>query len=241
MDSEFDLDETHDEEATEPTGFHWPIGWGVMLAIGWLAYELTAQPPYGIAVTCTKVMWKDLAVGWWWFRRDHWTIRGICGMLLVWSRGLERYFIVVLFIAITLLIITFGNNAGVNSVWYATAMISLMSLCIWFMLGILVTVIGGLGRVPLWIDASLHISKEHDLFPPVCTTENQLLLILFPTWGIGFCLPIPFIVEAVMKRNLALASPVFIWLLLPLARHVVAHSPDASWNAGPQKRIDASD
>ena len=42
----------------------------LLLVIGWVLYELTAQPALGVAAVCIKFGWDDFRTAWWLRRRD---------------------------------------------------------------------------------------------------------------------------------------------------------------------------
>src|ERR1700756_1259265 len=54
--------------------------WSVMLLLGFLLYEWTAQPALGIVVVCSKIGWKDFRTGFWLLQTDPRRSRG-------WANG----------------------------------------------------------------------------------------------------------------------------------------------------------
>src|SRR5437868_5740148 len=69
------LSETTFEEPP-PTPWTNHISWGALFAVGWLIYELTARPSFGIVVACGKFGWEDFLAAHWLLRTDPYRGRG---------------------------------------------------------------------------------------------------------------------------------------------------------------------
>jgi hypothetical protein len=64
-----DVDDSwSDEEASRRHGNL--MSWPALLAVGWLLYEVTAQPNLGAAIVCVKFGWNDFRAAFWLRRMD---------------------------------------------------------------------------------------------------------------------------------------------------------------------------
>jgi hypothetical protein len=53
-----------------PATWHVPFVWSALLLLGWVVYELTAQPALGAFAVCVKFGWNDFRSAWWLRRID---------------------------------------------------------------------------------------------------------------------------------------------------------------------------
>ncbi len=230
-----------DFEDTEPTSFRWPIGWSVMLAIGLAAYEITAQPRWGIALTCTKIMWSDLATGLWWLRRDPWRQRGVCGITLLVIRATAKYAITL--IATSLLMSAFMDQPPrpEDTTFVFTVRVGCLSLVFWMVSGLFITFLAVMGRVRLWVDSSLTRARLWDNFPPICCGWNQAIWLLLGTriaeWIVGVCFFWAMADRFNMSLPLGITFNVIGWILLLTgqiiaSRRIIACSPEQCWGTG---------
>src|SRR5690348_799120 len=54
----------------EDRGWRFPLSWTVLILLGWLLYECTAQPALAAAVACAKFGWADVRAAFWLRRVD---------------------------------------------------------------------------------------------------------------------------------------------------------------------------
>src|SRR5947209_18895965 len=78
---------TADEERPG-RGWHGPFTWTGLLAVGWVLYELTAQPAVGAVAVCLKFGWEDFRTALWLRRRDPDRRRGRACFWLYAGNGL---------------------------------------------------------------------------------------------------------------------------------------------------------
>ena len=169
-----------DFDDSESSGFRWPFGWGVMLALGWLVFEVTAQPRFGIAVTGTKLMWNDLLTARWWLKRDPWFERRVCMLLLIVIRASAKYAITLMGICIAMSLFEDRGNPFEGSALEFTSHAGGMALSLSMFSGFLITVLAGMSGVRLWIGKGLTESRRLDQFPPVQRGWNQTVWLLLP-------------------------------------------------------------
>ncbi len=177
-----DSDNPDDDFLTADTpGFRWPFGWGVMLALGWLAFELTAQPRFGIAVTCTKLMWNDLVTARWWIKRDPWWQRRVCVTILLVIRAITKYSFTLMGIC---MVSSFFENSGkpfeLTTLRYSFV-IGYGAFILGSIAGVVITPLSIISGVRLWLDKGVTESRRVDHFPPKPRGMNQTGLLLLGT------------------------------------------------------------
>jgi hypothetical protein len=67
-----------------------PVTWTGLILVGWLLYELTAQPALGVVGVCLKFGWEDFRTAWWLRRRDPERHRGQACFWLYVANGLWK-------------------------------------------------------------------------------------------------------------------------------------------------------
>ena len=67
-----------------------PVTWTGLILVGWLLYELTAQPALGVVGVCLKFGWEDFRTAWWLWRRDPQRQRGRACFWLYVANGLWK-------------------------------------------------------------------------------------------------------------------------------------------------------
>ena len=230
-----------DVEDTEPTGFRWPFGWGVMLAIGWFVFELTAQPRFGIALTCTKLMWNDIATGVWWLRRDPWRQRGVCGMTLLVIRATAKYAFTLMGVGLLMSVFMDQGQKIEDTTFGFTVLVGGFSLVFWMVSGLFITFLAVIGRVRLWIDSGVTHSRLWDEFPPQGRRWNQTVWLLLGTRVaeliIGVCFFWAMTDRFRMSLPLGIAFNVTGWILLLagqifVSRRIIARTPGQCWEIG---------
>lgn len=224
----------------EPPSRGWTehISWGVMLALGWLIYEVTARPSFGIAVACGKFGWNDFLTAHWLLRTDPDRNRGRTCFWFYIANGLWKVTIAAFLATGTLLIlmVVLNDNAprGLFGVGL-TAAVGVTLLAVIPLIGVLHA--RGYG-VRVWVDASIHQSRQENVWPPRATGLNAIMGLLFPT------LMVPIVVTAVVTIQAGLVAMfvsvigegILIWSLF---RGVCADSPKECWS--PVATIDDDD
>ena len=231
----------YDEVEAESVVSDWAFGWGVMLAVGWFVFELTAQPRFGIAATCTKLMWNDIKTGLWWLKRDPWRQRGICGMTLLVIRATAKYAFTLIAIGCVMSGLVEREEKLEDTTFAFTVLTGGFALAFWMVSGFFITILCVMGGVRLWIDGSLQQSRKRDVFPPECRGRNQSAWLLLGTrLGeiiVGAC------VLAMIAEKLNLNVPGGIALIvcgsipllavqLLISRRIIATAPSQCWSGG---------
>jgi hypothetical protein len=168
----------------------------LLFALGFLVYELTANPGLGAAIACTKFGWDDFLTARWLRRRDLDRRRGRAEFWLFVAVGLWKT-------AVTGVVVIFGvgfleatlrpppqigqappppSDAIVGALLTAFFGFTLSSLAT---LRAFVTALRF--RVRLWIDGKVHRDRRADRWPPLTTEgrKNRAGAVLFTALFLG--------------------------------------------------------
>jgi hypothetical protein len=234
------------------------LAWPILLAAGWLLYELTAQPNLGAVLVCAKFGWEDFRTALWLGRADTNRRRAhACFWLYMawalWKTALTAFLAILTF---ALLGGFHGPAPGVPGLaaavlppWFAGV---LWTAWMGFGLSILTSCIAfGLARVygiKLWLNPALHQARKANVWPPPefsfgrdNRAEYLLISMLFLVGVLVFSMLAALLVVAVMNGRgtpLVLASflisllvgPVsFVSLLDKFTKGLTAGTPRECW------------
>ena len=155
--------------------------WFLLMAIGFLAFELTAQPALVAVAVCSKFGIPDLLNGLWLRRTDPLRARGkicfwFCLSQGLWKTTMVAFVAMLMFIAIAQLLLV--QNGQPPAGFVGTAMTFVMS----FITASLTTWMGFvLARTAghlIWIDENLKASRKTKTFPPQPGTNNRVRWLL---------------------------------------------------------------
>jgi hypothetical protein len=208
------------------------IWWGAMLPLGWLIYELTAQPSFAIVVACARFGWNDFLTAHWLLRTDPVRGRGKTCFWFYVASGLWKITVAAFLITgcILMLAVVFAKNGkfapprGLIDVGL-TAVIGITLLAIVPLVGVMHARIYG---VKVWVDSSIHEYRRHNFWPPQATGFNATMGLLFPA------LLVPMVLTALITFRLGIWSllacvfgeGLYLWVLF---RSVAAHEPADCW------------
>jgi len=170
--------------------------WGAIALVGFLIFELTAEPALSFSAVCLRYAWEDLRTAWWLRRNDDWPVRArVLGWFLL-ARGLARVGIAAFAVVLcwVFLSIAIEQRKGVVKpagqplpmpAWFPA--VALMMLA-----GILgTTLCSTLGvwtsrraRLPVWLDPVLHTCSAERRWPPAGNEFGQVNLIDLPWLGV---------------------------------------------------------
>jgi hypothetical protein len=151
--------------------------WSTLGLIGWLAFELTAQPAVGVAIFCSRFGWDDFLTAAWLRRTDPHRARARACSWFCLSLGMTR----ILFAAFGLMMLVTSilgslQGAGPNqnpnpnrdlpNYFYGLIFLMLVATPILAFFAILGSVAARRGRTQVWIDASLSRARHRNLWPP---------------------------------------------------------------------------
>lgn len=216
----------HDEPPAD--GWTNRISWGAMLALGWLIYEVTARPTFGIAVACGKFGWDDFLTAQWLWRTDPVPGRGRTCFWFFVANGVWKITIAA-FLAtggLLILMVALNHNLPRELIGLGvTAAIGVSLLAVLPLIGVAHARSHG---VRVWIDGAVHQSRKAGLWPPEATGFNCTMGLLFPA------LLAPIVLSAVMTFPFGIVAMLttvfgeglFIWSLF---RGVCADSPEECW------------
>src|SRR2546421_118232 len=97
--------ENHEDNEWGPARrWHGAFTWTGLLVVGWVLYELTAQPALGAVAVCLKFGWEDFRTARWLRRRDPDRGRGRACFWLYVGNGLWKTALVALVILFAMVV-----------------------------------------------------------------------------------------------------------------------------------------
>jgi len=185
----------------------------ILIAVGLVVYELTAQPGLGAAIACTKFGWDDFLTARWLRRRDSNRRRGRAEFWLYVAAGLWKTAVtaVVVMFAVAILMPFLPGAAPGNRPMAASFLAALWTAFIGFGLSTLATAYTFASalrhRTRLWIDSRVHRDRREDRWPPTSTPDrrNRAGAVLFTALFLGMlvALGLFYVVLSTALRGLA--------------------------------------
>lgn len=230
----------------------WPIDWLTFLAIGWVLYELTAQPAAGVAAVCVKFGWEDFRTALWLRRTDPRYRRGKAFFWLYLAAGLGKTALVALAMIIPYSVIIDLRGRGPNPVQNLEVVLMATSATMigsFALSGLSVTFAcwdAYWGGFPLWLSRGVHRARRKNVWPPsLCVNEESnhlgallltvLLLLIVPAYF--FCL---LLILLVVQINFLFVPLVLLSIIGVICgsltfgalvnRKLKASSPSACWD-----------
>jgi hypothetical protein len=164
-----------------------------ILAVGWLIYEVTAQPALAAMAMCLKFGWDDYLTAHWLRRTDPDRNRGRACYWLYASSGLWKVAItglgmILLILALVTIIKVRGNQARQLLPMLAAAG---FTLTIGFGLSALTSYysvwLARKHRVRLWLNGAVARARQHNEWPPLYGWDNRVMVLMVTTM-ISTCL-----------------------------------------------------
>lgn len=227
-----------ENESAQEFHFHWPWGWGAMLAAGWLVFEITAQPRFAIAATCSKLVWNDCLTGLWLLRRDPWRQRGVCNLILLLIRATAKYAFVLIALGFVMIECAKHGLDIDQAAFEFTVGTGAIAVALWMFGGLFVSFLCVIGKVRLWIDSRMHEARERDVFPPTCHGWNQTVWLLMGSrlaemvvivcfcWAMSERFKLP----AVIGITLMTVGPLlFLAVQIFVSRRIIARATEPCW------------
>lgn len=218
----------------QPPAKQWAehVSWGAMLALGWLIYEVTAQPAVGIVIACAKFGWNDFLTAHWLLRSDPDRGRGRTCFWFYFASGLWKItaaaFIVTGLILIVAVVMGLRGPRLPKGLML-TALTSAGGIMLLAVIPLLGVLCARFYRVKVWIDSSIHAYRRANVWPPEPDGVNSTMGLLFPA------LMVPITMTAIVTFRggvLLLLASVFAEgiLLWSLFRGVSARTPYECWD-----------
>ena len=241
-----------DKDDPEPPGSGWRprLTWPVLLLIGWVLYEATAQPGLAAAITCAKFGWADFQAARWLRRVDPDRGRGRACFWFDLAFGLWKVAVLATAMMIALLFIGSLVNAGRRRFGgdVLTPVLSgvLIAAGVGFGLSFLTTYIALWSamrqRVKVWLGFAPYRARSERFWPPCHGQTNvapfvtmttliltlwAFLLTLLVLVTLGGRFHLVFLV--MLLTGVFLAFPAFLLVFRLLDHSVFAQSPHECW------------
>jgi hypothetical protein len=267
MNQEFDAYIHEESDSGRSDGSRWnaPLIWTVLFILGFLVYEITARPAYGITIVCAKFGWNYFRSALWLVRVDPNRQRGWASFWLYLAAALAKIAITASMILLAFGILTLipvpvafqpqGNaNAGVKEIMlaYVTAFVA-------FPLSGLVTIAaliqGARRKIKLWLDPRVEHARKQNNWPPIDLERfkqnriywllgTTLMFFILPVWVVAVISPfVPMGPGRIMLPH----AEIFVVLmtLIPavglvgiinfIQRRVIANTPQECWGDAESK------
>ena len=162
--------------------------WFLVVAIGFLLFELTAQPALVAVAVCSKFGIADFLNGWWLRRTDPIRARGKSCFWFCWSQGLWKTTFVALIAMVMFVLFTGllnqgggGNGAkgaGPPDAFFGMAITFLVALILASLTTVIGVLIARIGGMLIWIDGNLTHCRRGKIFPPEEGATNRVGYLL---------------------------------------------------------------
>lgn len=205
-----------------------PFAWGVLFGLGYLVYEVTHRPVWGLAVVCAKFGWNDLRTSWWIIGRDPRRLRGaICGLFYLAAAASKVTMAAFLGAAAILWFAALAGERPPKELMGLsfTAVLGLSLLAI-FALG--AAIVARVAGIRVWLDATLKQSRELDEWPPRRHGQNGTLGVSIPA-----VIVVSLVAPQIASRmgflpvlGLIFVTATMLWWLF---QSVAALTPDECW------------
>lgn len=184
------------DDTTEPTESRLlpAFVWFALLALGWLIFELTAEPVFVALVSCAKFGWNDLLTSLWLRRTDPNKTRGRIHSLFYLAHGFWKITLASSGISYLLLMVDVlqeapGKLKGPPVELKATFILSVVA----FLLSAFITWIAVIrsrwSGSKVYVNATIHQSRRLNLWPPQVSGRNhvnRLVVTALLLWVLAF-------------------------------------------------------
>ncbi|MFK7818810.1 MAG: hypothetical protein AB8G99_08825 [Planctomycetaceae bacterium] len=224
--------------------------WFLVVAVGFLLFELTAQRALVAVAVCSKFGIGDFLNGFWLRRTDPLRARGKSCFWLCLSQGLWKTTIVAFIAMVMFVLLAKVFNAGGRAPdgFVGTAMTFLVAFILASLTTVLAVVIARIGGVLIWVDGNLTQCRREKTFPPEEGSSNRV------RWLLAGAMILPVVIFLIMTLIVAGRRPGAVknavglligLLLLPasifgggllVAKGVVASTFDECWSAETRRR-----
>jgi hypothetical protein len=236
-----------DETAEPSQNWSSALVWSTFGLIGWLSFELTAQPAVGVAIFCSRFGWDDFLTALWLRRTDPHRARGRACSWFCLSLGMTRILVAAfgLMMLVTAVLSSLqgarpNQNANLNlpNAFYGLVVLMLVVTPILALFAILGYVAARRGSTQVWIDESLSRARQDNSWPPdyssglVSPSQNKARLAWLSTLAIMIAgaLFLPCIVVIVAGQAAGAIVLAAESVLIPLlTRRVIAQHPAECW------------
>jgi hypothetical protein len=197
------------------------FSWLTLLALGWLVYEMTAQPVLGILSVCVKFGWDRFRTAWWLLRVDPVRPRAWTCFALYVASALCRVagaaalvsgaFILEMIILLDLGVV---RPPGLRDAVLATlGTLGITILCA-AVAGCAAFILAHRYRIKVWLHPSVDSARRHHLWPPPdLSPDDRNRAEAIMAFGVGLTL-----------LTIYLVAPVCIdAILMNLVDHITRH------------------
>lgn len=164
------------EEEAIPRRRRWPFSWLGLLALGWVVFELTAQPALGVSLVCVKFGWEDFRTAIWLARRDPDLRRGRSTASLYAAWGLWKTAGVAFAMTLAIALFMVPNNppGDLLSAFLSTFATTLIGFALSSLLTLRAVILAWNGQRAFWLDRAVHSACRENDWPPAWYCEGRV-------------------------------------------------------------------
>lgn len=204
----------------------------LLIAIGFLVFEITDDTGLGVAVACTKFSFGDIRVAFWLRRSDPDRLRGRTCFWFFLAAGLLRTLVGMFLVSMVLVLLNLvvrqvpGPMAAAFNVMFRSTSIAIIAVALSGWTAILYALRDG---VKVWIDSTFCEALRNQCGPPSAFSCNRAACIAgaafwSPVLIAFFSLPAPF--DLALAALAIVVYPLFIAIVL---RRICARMPFECW------------
>ena len=161
-------------EPVEASTFFTRWGWPLFGAIAFGVFEMTASLSWSALVFALRFGWTHAYSGWFLWKSDPITKRGIALGLMHMAIGMSRIFWISLVIMLTSLAFIYDDPRGdFSAVAQKMSMVQGVVTVTGFTLAIIGCSIAWIGQIRLWVDPASYRSATLSLWPPTNSRRNR--------------------------------------------------------------------
>lgn len=246
------MTERPDEEPPspdEPSSFFTRWGWPLFGLLAFAVFEMTASLSWSALVFALRFGWSRAYSGWFLWKSDPITKRGLSIALMHLAAGMIRIFwgsVGIMLLGAALLPV--NRNGGILAMLQLLARIpGIVTLA-----GVLLALLGGtmawIGRVPLWVDPASYYSAVGGLWPPKHFRFNQCgsiwatVIVVIALASFPLCLFLAFVLSEQLPVDMQVGAMAlgmiismlglilfFSWLHQQAKHYTCAITPEECW------------
>ena len=176
-------------DADEPRPRHSAIAWLTMLFLGWLVFELTADPALASLVACGKFGWNDWLTARWLQRSDTVRPRGLACACFYHASAAWKVAVAATAGFFLLLILEANAGKAPGREFKVVTGEALFGFAIAALLSTIACVVAWRSGFRVWVDSALHWSRYQDSWPPVAPWRRNRVPALLTSAIIAWLTP----------------------------------------------------
>jgi hypothetical protein len=234
------MNASESENGASPTRHFNAVLWLLLiLAIGWLIYEVTHSPAWAAMAMCLKFGLEDFRTAWWLRRTDpnRGRSRACCWLHIasgLWQVAIIGVAMVIFTIALVYILqAKQGNAVGVLDLIEGAFVATVLGLILSTFATYIALMNAWRFDVRPWLNGAIHIARRKDEWPPLYGHQNRILVLVISTVLVTFIVLVPICIAiltiavrpAIGRANASMlqgaGALVSVFVLLPISGVVI--------------------